>query len=698
METGQAVAGSVPSTLAETVLFHARVVGKGTRDPVEGATVVADGRVAGETAADGSIAAVVTPGKHRLLIRYPGFEPEDLEVDVPQPAPLKIFLRPVERGERYETVITAHPMAASLPMRGQEAAASPGSAADPFRTIESLPGVATLAWPLPLYAVRGANPGNTGFLLDGIKVPSLFHLALGPSVIHPLLIDRLNFYPGSYPVSFGRYVGGLVSASTSAPPVDRARAVVDIRALDSGALVTSPLPDGRGSIAVAGRYSYTGFLVSRISSDYSLGYWDYQLRADHSAGPGKMVLLVFGAADEYRRKDQPSTDANTSFHRLRIGWDGALAGGHFAASGALGTDHTLINLKDILASPLTVRSYLATPRLEYSRPILQMMDLQVGMDGEIQNFAPHSQLPTIEQQDISRHRTAYGFGAFVATRLQPNENWSVVPGLRNDVFWEEGHVESALQPRLEIAWRPWRNLWIKGAAGSFAQMPSLPVSVPGFEGFGLASTGIQKTRQGSLGVETPVGDLFSGSATLFLQRGRLTDLKTIFDLEPQKGILEMRESRSYGIELLLKRDFTHQLHGWISYTLSRAERLVGNYGPVVPSDWDQRHILSVLGNYRLPHNWTLGARFHFNTGRPYPVPDPVQKAVDYYRLAPFVQLDVRIEKRFVLTHFLLDAYLELDNATMSEEQVRIWRPQNNGPLQREGFGLILPSLGIRALF
>ena len=681
-----------------TTLLRVRVVGKGTRDPIEGASVAVDGRAAAETGPDGFLEAVVPPGRHRLHIHCPGFELEDLVVELPRAEPLRILLRPAEHGERYQTVITARPIGTALPISGKEATSTPGSAGDPFRTIESLPGVATVVWPLPLYAVRGANPGNTGFLLDGVKVPSLFHLALGPSVIHPLLIDRLSFYPGSYPVQFGRYVGGLVAASTGPPPVDRPRAVVEIRALDSGAVVTSPLPDGRGSIALAGRYSYTGYLVSRLSSQYTLGYWDYQLRADHTAGPGRIVLLAFGAADELHRKDQPGTDdADTSFHRLRIAWDGALGGGRFAASGAVGTDHTLLNLQDITATPLAVRSYLATPRVEYSRPLTRMLGMQVGLDAEFQSFSPQSQVAATELQDIARHRKSYALGVFAAADIRPSPALLLGPGFRTDLFLEEGHLEHAVQPRIDIAWRPWRGLWIKAAAGAFAQMPSLPVSVPGFEGFGLATTGIQKTRQGSLGIETPVADWFSGSATLFLQRGRLTDLKTIFDFDPQKGILELRESRSYGIELLLKRDFTHRLNGWISYTLSRSDRLIGDYGPVVPSDWDQRHILSVLGNYRLPRNWTLGARFHYNTGRPYPVPDRTVRTIEYFRLSPFLQLDVRVEKRFVFANYLLDAYIELDNATLTEQPEAILR-QADGSLKRTGFRIILPSVGIRAWF
>src|SRR5437763_863080 len=75
-----------------------------------------------------------------------------------------------------------------IALSGEEARTTPGAAGDPFRSIESLPGVAQLAWPLALYAIRGANPGNTGFFIDGMRVPALFHFALGPSVVHPYLI------------------------------------------------------------------------------------------------------------------------------------------------------------------------------------------------------------------------------------------------------------------------------------------------------------------------------------------------------------------------------------------------------------------------------------------------------------------------------------------------------------------------------
>src|SRR5206468_8736724 len=129
---------------------------------------------------------------------------------------------------------------------------------DPFRVVESLPGVSQVAWPLAIYAIRGANPGNTGFFIDGVRIPALFHFALGPSVIHPFFLKEIDFYPGGYPAQFGRYTAGIVNAPTTAPPSDRIQVSAVARLFDAGGFVVSPFDQGRGSVAVAGRVSYTG--------------------------------------------------------------------------------------------------------------------------------------------------------------------------------------------------------------------------------------------------------------------------------------------------------------------------------------------------------------------------------------------------------------------------------------------------------
>jgi hypothetical protein len=275
-----------------------RVLAKGTRQPVAGAALTSDVSDVGASDAHGDFAVDVPCGPRRLTIQAPGFERVTTIVDpcASAAAPLTVRLSPAEAGRGFETIVRSKPVQPQVRVEEEELTQTPGTLGDPFRVIESLPGVATVAWPAPVYAVRGSNPGNTGFFLDGVRVPALFHFALGPSVIHPYLFDSLEFFPGGYPARYGRYVAGIVAADTRAPATDRAHASVDVRLFDAGALVSAPLP-GQGSVVVAGRYSYTAGLVSLLNQDVKIEYWDYQLRADRRVGPFQLTLLAFGSND-----------------------------------------------------------------------------------------------------------------------------------------------------------------------------------------------------------------------------------------------------------------------------------------------------------------------------------------------------------------------------------------------------------------
>ena len=208
-----------PDTLPMGTL-RGQVLAKGTRMPVFAADIIVDQNPEADHKIHRKFETSAPCGLRRITIQAPAFETAHVARDVcADPTPLLIRMVPLENAPVYETVVIAQAPQPALTLAGQELTKTPGSLGDPFRAIESLPGVATVAWPLPIYAIRGANPGNTGFFLDDLRVPALFHLALGPSVIHPYFFDELAFYPGGYPARYGRYVAGLVSAQTRQPGV-----------------------------------------------------------------------------------------------------------------------------------------------------------------------------------------------------------------------------------------------------------------------------------------------------------------------------------------------------------------------------------------------------------------------------------------------------------------------------------------------
>jgi len=59
----------------------------------------------------------------------------------------------------------------------------PGAFGDPFRAIDILPGLVPIVSGLPYFYIRGAPPSAVGYYVDEIRVPYLFHFALGLGVI-----------------------------------------------------------------------------------------------------------------------------------------------------------------------------------------------------------------------------------------------------------------------------------------------------------------------------------------------------------------------------------------------------------------------------------------------------------------------------------------------------------------------------------
>jgi hypothetical protein len=700
---GSAPDGGVPDTVAPPApppsgRLVGRVLAKGTRKPVVGASLTVDVNEVGASDAQGAFTVDVPCGQRHLTIQAPGFDRLTTIVDacVAAPAPLTLRLSPAESGRSFETVVRAKPAQPEVRLEAEELVQTPGTLGDPFRAIESLPGVATIAWPAPIYAVRGSNPGNTGFFLDGIRVPALFHFALGPSVIHPYFFESLEFFPGGYPARFGRYAAGIISADTRAAADDRVHASVDVRLFDAGAIVSAPLPGG-GAVAVAGRYSYTAGLVSLLSQDVRLSYWDYQLRADRRFGRFQLTLLAFGSDDVLAPEDlvDQRRELNLGFHRVSLRAATPFLGGRVQASLALGSDHSKAPVADLL--PITIDAVSAAPRIAYLRSF-EHADFGLGFDGELARYQPVTTIirPTGDW-DLAQRRDAVLLAGYASATVRAGSRLTLTPELRYDSYEVGAAHARDLAPRLTARINVRDDTSLKVAGGRFTQMPSLPLQIPGVEAFGLGLFGLQSSWQASLGVETRRLAGFEVGLTGYVQRYVLTDLRDPTpggNLDPLAAdFLVRRDALSYGVELLARRPASHPLHGWLAYTLSNNLRALGG-GAVGPSDWDQRHILNLVVGYRY-RRYTFGGRAHLNTGRPYVISGTTGEG--FQRLPTFYQVDLRLDRRMVYDRFIFNVYVELVNATLSRQVVSITET-SPGRFTEDSFRIVLPSIGVRAEF
>jgi hypothetical protein len=331
------------------------------------------------------------------------------------------------------------------------------------------------------------------------------------------------------------------------------------------------------------------------------------------------------------------------------------------------------------------------PRLSYARRLGDAVDLEAGIEGELSDYDTSVRVANAELAGFVRPRTPAAGALYAGLVLRAGERLVLSPALRLDGYAESGARALDLGPRLGVRVRASEDVWVKASGGRFSQMPSMPLQLPGFEGFGLGDYGLQTSWQGALGVEAALPGRLSLDTSTFVQRYVLTDIR-----DPDLGdplladFLTRRHALSYGFELMLRRPPGERFHGWLSYTLSRSLRSFEG-GVIGPADWDQRHILNLVAAWRW-RRWTFGGRFHLHTGRPVRVSGT--RPSELARLPAFHQIDLRVDRRFLFDSFVLDAYVELVNATMADQVVSLQRTRAG--LEQQSFEIVLPSVGLRA--
>jgi TonB family protein len=570
----------------------------------------------------------------------------------------------------------------------------PGAFADPFRVVEVLPGVAPVLSGVPYFTVRGAPPGDVGYSIDGIRVPLLFHVGAGPSVIAPGLVDRVDLFPSVYPARFGRSGGGIMAGETRAPG-DVARGEAQARIFDAGGMAEQPFLDKRGSVLVGGRYGYTGALLSVVAPEYSLAYWDYQGRlAFRVSEHDRLTAFSFGAHDFLRNEVISRTLFHVEFHRLDLRWDHDTDSGHLRVAATLSSDLTLNAAENSRDPGSATKSRGARLRFELDERVARGLRFRAGGDVGLERFDDDREVHGAAGfVPFGAHTDRYG-GGWIDLVERPAPGVEVVPSFRFDVFQVRDDTVLAPEPRLATRLKLAEGVaWIS-AFGVTHQVPTFLVPVPG-SNISRFDASNHEVWQASQTIELALPWRALAKATLFRN--------VTFASQPGLG------GHDYGMELFLRRDFTERLGGFASYTLSRANRTAP--GAHALSTFDRTHVLSLVLGYDLGAGYRFGGRFYVESGRPYeiacptpgcvggapPPPGSPPSSFPYVvsgRFPMFSRLDVRFEKKWT---FASGAWIagtfEWFNSLLTREYDNVaWTPA--GLVESGRSPLTLPSIGI----
>lgn len=680
-----------------------RVLDAATGQPLSGARIVvrgADGERQLATGTDGtwsagdlrggpatlSVGAEAHVAQDTRVELVPGeatdvvFRLESSAVATQEPAEAPIEV--VVRGERLPPAVTS--------FSREEVRRLPGAFGDPFRAIEALPGVTPVASGLPYFYVRGAPPGNVGYYVDGVRVPYLYHIGFGPSVVHPGLVERVDLHAGGYPARFGRFAGGIVSATT-AEPEPWFHGEANVRLFDLGALVESGFDDGRGSAMVGGRYSYTAALLSLVNPEVRLDYRDYQARVSYDLTPDDRVsIFSFGAYDLLAtvKNDIEEILYGTEFYRADLRYDARLDGGHLRTAVTFGYDRTSASFLSGERRYVVDRS-LAT-RMELLKRWGDSVTVRAGTDLTLDAYSVEDALysdpdsPETKSFDESfQTRSDLAAGAWFDFGLELSDTFELVPGLRGDVYGSQSEHAVGIDPRLAARWQSTPRLRLMPALGVVHQPPSFIFPIPGLTP--TLAGGLQRGIQTSSAVEFDVSDTTTAGVTPFYNvYWNMTDALGSSTGAGPPSFEERSGGRAYGVELFLRRSLTERLGGFVAYTLSRSERSVE--GDTFPSSFDRTHVVNAAASYDFGKGWLAGGRFVFYSGAPVQQTTGaiIARSPHVEREPPFFRLDVRGEKRWTLGDTAWIALVvEVMNATLSKES---FAGGEVGPI-------VIPSIG-----
>lgn len=627
--------------------------------------------------------------------------------------------------------------ATTFSLRGEELTTVPGTLGEPTRVVASMPGVARTPFGLGFFVVRGAAFENTGFFIDGFPVPLLYHFGAGPAVISSRLVGQLDFFPGGYPLQYGRFSAGVISLETRPPPSERPFVEFSVDVLRASAIAVVPFDHGRGSLAVAVRRSYLELIAPLIVEGVTLQYTDYQLRADYRFNArSKLSLFVFGSNDTFSRSaasgvgqtaSEQSSDLAYTFHRLITRWDYGLPHrAQLTLAGTIGVDDTrftnqvpgqqdqaFASTGFILGERATLRiptgPHLTTSVGLDVLTILFNADLQVPLPDNIGSVPPPAFDPAIVA--FTPRLTQLSVAGWVeeVLRAGPVE---FTAGLRIDRLKYALVETTVLDPRAVLRLRLSERVVANVASGFFHQQPPFFNLVPGVRNPTLRP---QRSWQTSAGVEINLpGNIETRFTGYFSRMYRLirnsADVISTPNGPQRVPIVDDGEGRAYGLEVLIRRRLDRGVYGWVSYTLSRSERYVGD-GTVVPFNFDQTHVLNLALSWDINTRWRIGGRFQLASGAPRRIvtgafydadtdryrslnPPRADDGSDTERLPVYHQLDVRVDYRFRWGPWRMSAYLDVINVYYAQN-VENWLYQYDFAARTAFPGLpILPAIGL----
>jgi len=504
--------------------------------------------------------------------------------------------------------------------------------------------------------IRGSGPEDSKYFLDDIQVPIIFHTIGNLSIVPDQMIDEIEFSTGGFGPKYGDATGGVIVVKTKSTIPEKSS--LEIKAnfpIYAGLYYETPLSKEDGSeadsaISMSYRRSYIQYLLpmfleqapEKIDIDVVPFFGDIHLQYLNVTDSGYSKLNLFNSHDGLQLTGQigvsedESGSANISilnsfttlsyqkFLKLPNKW-------RLTATPAISS---VISDNDFLGNKIYFKTMFAALPFEFVKRISREEKIYVGasylramIDLDLFVPQPTRDDPFIDFEEATKLKAdekIYTYEAATWISMDKKAgSFLLSPGVR---FFKRGQIEKAsFDPRLNVRYSLGKNNDLKAAVGQYSKAP---------EGdqlhkvFGNPDLTYKVSNHYIAGWEKTWGEKWTTDFQLFRKT-----LKKAFRQDPVTRLNNKGSERIDGFEMFLRRNATARLFGWLSYTYSKNETRDDDDSEFQTSQYDQTHVLTLVGNYKISSTWDIGGRTTYHTGNPYtPVNDVVYNSnLDKYQ-------------------------------------------------------------------
>jgi hypothetical protein len=613
----------------------------------------------------------------------------------------------------------------------------PGGNNDITRVIQSLPGISpSIGGFRNDIIIRGGGPNETVYYIDGIEIPNINHFSTqgssgGPvGLINVSFIKDVTLSTSSFGAEYDNALSGVLSFEQKDAKIDKVSGNFRVGSSEAGLTFEGPLKlfsNKDTSFIFSIRRSYLQFIFKAFGFSFLPDYWDYQMKITHKIddfnyinliGIGSIDELTINEAEEFNFENESQIEQlpiiNQKSRTFGLSWKRMYKNKNGFFNLSISNNRLENNFERFKNNISKSNPSFSNISIEDETKIRfisnqKSENLKFSYGGNIQlsNYQNNTQF---EFYNIL-YNTKIDFikyGLFLksnSTFIDDKLGVSLGVRLDQDNFTQENNIFENISPRLALSLiisedKKWK---FNFATGRYFKIPTY--TSLGFKNFDnvFLNKRSKYTRSDHVvgGFEFNWTESSRFTFEAFHKKYNnypvskvdgvsLANKGADFEVLGNEEILTIGKGKSYGLEFLYQQKLKDNFYGILSYTFFYS-KFSGLDKIYLPSVWDNRHLLSFTGGYKLKKNWEISTKIKFTGKTPYSPVDIVSSTQSYpefifdysqignYYLNDFTKLDVRVDKRWNFKSTSMNFYIDIENLLMDEIPV----PPEYG-LQRDG--------------